>query len=294
MDPITGLMAAGVATSLAGLLGNWISKWRQGKKQREYNKKQGIGDFQPAVFGDEDFKLIQQLPPDQQKLAGMYAQQLMKNPDEFFSRFPSLDTKGIESVINQDLPSAQELGFQPHQDFYSQFFNDTEFGPIENLARQKFQQETIPTIAERFAGAGGLNSSALKGELGKAATNLESQLASLRSQYGLQRAGTMGDIGLRQQALRDAQSEAVGKLGLGIRGQQFEQQKGLADLGLAQNQLELQRRGQLMKFVPDLLSSSAYRPLQLQGGNTGLQELGQAGMALTGKVLPYYMQSKGY
>ena len=278
-------VAIPAAIGLAGLIGDWVSKWQKNKRQRKNN-----GGVSPVVFGDEDFKLIQQLPPDQQKLATIYAQQLMKNPDEFFSKFPSLDTQGIESVINQDMPTAQELGFQPHQDFYSQLFQDTEFGPIENLARQKFQQETIPTIAERFAGAGGLNSSALKGELGKAATHLESQLAALRSEHGLQRAGTMGDIGLRQQGLRDAQTEAVNRLGQGLRGQQFEQQKGLAELGLAQREQELKRRGQIMDFAPRLMGASSYGTLGLQGRDSGFNQLGQTGLAVAGKALPYYLK----
>jgi len=131
-------------------------------------------------------------------------------------------------------------------------------------------------------------------ELGKAATHLESQLAALRSEHGLQRAGTMGDIGLRQQALRDTQTEAVNRLGQGLRGQQFEQQKGLAELGLAQREQELKRRGQIMDFAPRLMGASSYGTLGLQGRDSGYNTLGQAGFGIASEILPYYMKSKGY
>ena len=57
----------------------------------------------------------------------------------------------------------------------------------EDLARKNFQTQTIPSIAERFASMGeNRGSSGLFGQLGAAGANLESQLAALRGQYGLQ------------------------------------------------------------------------------------------------------------
>jgi hypothetical protein len=69
---------------------------------------------------------------------------------------------------------------------------NADWSPIEQRARQQFQQNTIPSIAERFTslGEGAQESSAFGGELGGAASDLESQLASLRSQYGLQQMQT--------------------------------------------------------------------------------------------------------
>lgn len=62
------------------------------------------------------------------------------------------------------------------------------FQPIEQLARNQFHQQTIPGLAERFTslGSGAQRSSAFQGALGSAATGLESNLAALRSQYGMQ------------------------------------------------------------------------------------------------------------
>lgn len=60
------------------------------------------------------------------------------------------------------------------------------FGPFEEAARKSFQQQTIPGIAERFAGQGALGSSAFQGALGQAASDLESQLAQAKANYSAQ------------------------------------------------------------------------------------------------------------
>jgi len=69
-----------------------------------------------------------------------------------------------------------------------QGLQNSDFGGIENRARQDFQTKTLPSIAERFTsmGAGNRGSSAFAGQLGAAASDLESQLGALRGQYGLQ------------------------------------------------------------------------------------------------------------
>ncbi len=59
------------------------------------------------------------------------------------------------------------------------------FQPIADEARRNFSQNTIPTLAERFAGLG-RNSSGLQNTLGGAAAQFESQLASAQAQHGLQ------------------------------------------------------------------------------------------------------------
>lgn len=59
--------------------------------------------------------------------------------------------------------------------------------PIEARARKQFSEHTIPSIAERFTsmGEGAQGSSAFAGALGSAASDLESQLAALRGEYGM-------------------------------------------------------------------------------------------------------------
>lgn len=68
------------------------------------------------------------------------------------------------------------------------------FEPIEQHARQQFQQQTIPTIAERFSalGSGGSQrSSAFQQALGSAGAGLESQLAAQKAQFGQQQQGNL-------------------------------------------------------------------------------------------------------
>ena len=62
---------------------------------------------------------------------------------------------------------------------------------MEDLARKRFQEETIPSLAERFTsmGAGGQRSSAFQSAIGRAGGDLEAQLASLGQQRGMQQLG---------------------------------------------------------------------------------------------------------
>jgi hypothetical protein len=60
---------------------------------------------------------------------------------------------------------------------------------IEQLAMQRFEQQTVPSLAERFTSLGGRNriaSPAFASQIGAAGANLQSQLAGLRSVLGMQ------------------------------------------------------------------------------------------------------------
>ncbi len=62
------------------------------------------------------------------------------------------------------------------------------FEPIENQARQDFQQKTIPSIAERFTtlGNGAISSPAYQAQQYGAGAQFETGLQALKSQYGMQ------------------------------------------------------------------------------------------------------------
>ncbi len=80
---------------------------------------------------------------------------------------------GINQLLNQTLQ-----GLQP-QNFGSGF------QPIAQEARNQFQQQTIPGLAERFTSmGGGQKSSAFQGALGSAASGLEQGLAAQQAQFG--------------------------------------------------------------------------------------------------------------
>jgi hypothetical protein len=67
---------------------------------------------------------------------------------------------------------------------------NSDFGPIEERARNQFYSQTVPSLASRFTSMGGLGrSSGFQDAIGRAGSDLESQIAALRSQYGLQQFG---------------------------------------------------------------------------------------------------------
>lgn len=71
----------------------------------------------------------------------------------------------------------QEM-LDPSSDYYKDF---------ENAQMRQFNEETIPNIAERFAGAGALSSSGFGQALGAGASQLQSNLGLMR-QSGVQNA----------------------------------------------------------------------------------------------------------
>jgi hypothetical protein len=113
------------------------------------------------------------------------------------------------------------------------------FQGIEDRARQQFENKTLPTLAQRFTNMSGNSrqgSSDYNGALRQAGVDLESQLGALRSQYGLQERGLLG----QEQGQR--QSLLGGLLGYGLQGQgqntrqQLANQNQFSTLAGAQNQ----------------------------------------------------------
>jgi hypothetical protein len=61
------------------------------------------------------------------------------------------------------------------------------FDPIAQQAQTQFNQQTIPSLAERFTSlGGGQRSSAFQGALGGAGAGLQENLAAMKSQYMMQ------------------------------------------------------------------------------------------------------------
>lgn len=69
--------------------------------------------------------------------------------------------------------------------------NAFNFQPIEEQARRNFQGTTIPSIANRFAAQGATDGSGYRNAILGAGSDLESNLAALRAQYGIQNQGQM-------------------------------------------------------------------------------------------------------
>lgn len=110
------------------------------------------------------------------------------------------------------------------------------FEPIAQQAQQRFQSQTVPSLAERFTslgGQGGQRSSAFQGALGQAGAGLNTDLAALQAQYGLaNRSNLLKQLGI------GLQPSFENSYGGGPEGQGSELFGGLSNLlgGLGQYQ----------------------------------------------------------
>ena len=99
-------------------------------------------------------------------------------------------TKEQEALHNSILGQAMGLqgaggGYDLAQNYYNRFLGGNQqqaFNQFSQPYMQQFQEQMLPQIAERFAGAGALSSSGFGQALGGAASGLQSQLAQLFSQ----------------------------------------------------------------------------------------------------------------
>ena len=101
---------------------------------------------------------------------------LMGSEDEF-QRIPNFDEEQM-SALSQLLQHG--LGNM----------NQFDFAPIEQQARSNFNQNTMPSIAERFTNLGGgnsLGSGSRQRMMAGAQAGLEENLAAMKQQYNLQR-----------------------------------------------------------------------------------------------------------
>ena len=176
--------------------------------------------------------------------------------------------------------------------------NQFDFAPIEAQARRGFAEQTIPGIAERFSKLGAQKSSAFGQQLGAAGAGLESDLAALKSNYGLQQQQQLhnllgiglqpqfeslyrpGSEGFGQSLLRDLLGGALngqnigavlnGLKGLGGAGNNPNNQNGLNDAAqqannaaMMANQAQMNNLGQVnLQQNPNV-----YMANQLMGNN---------------------------
>lgn len=106
------------------------------------------------------------------------------------------------SGLNPGMGNIQNnQNYQNGQDWLSSLFNDPEFfKSFEAPLMRQFEEETIPGLANRFAGmgsGGSLGSTAFRNQLGREGSTLHEKIGALRG--GLQQQGT-------NQALQYAQA----------------------------------------------------------------------------------------
>ena len=97
---------------------------------------------------------------------------------EGFFQIPTV-TPQVANILQQVLGQAGEGLQNPYAGFE----------PLAQQAREQFETQTVPSLAERFtalgSGGGSQRSSAFQGALGSAASDLEKGLAALQAEYGL-------------------------------------------------------------------------------------------------------------
>ena len=139
---------------------------------------------------------VQQGQQGNMQNSGSFTQQPMvsgalQNKGGFFKKDPG----GMVSASNyspwamEQMQQMAQQGFGGLKELLGQGFD---FAPISEQARTGFAQQTIPSIAERFAslGTGGSQrSSAFPQLLSQAGGNLEKDLAALQAQYAMQNKG---------------------------------------------------------------------------------------------------------
>lgn len=101
-------------------------------------------------------------------------------------------TKGQQRTLKNVNASQNQLsqgGYQNAMGLLEQYLNPNSdvYKNFEKPYQQQFEQQTIPQLAERFAGAnamgGGLMTSGFGQSLGAAGANLQTQLAQMKQQY---------------------------------------------------------------------------------------------------------------
>lgn len=101
-------------------------------------------------------------------------------------------TSGQRGLLNSDIKQARQLqqgGYGDAMSLLQQYLNPQSdvYQNFEKPYLQQFEQQTVPGLAERFAGlgamGGGLSSSGFGQALGAAGANLQTQLASMKEQY---------------------------------------------------------------------------------------------------------------
>ena len=124
---------------------------------------------------------------------GGFSDFLFGSPERIqqFERF----TPQQQNVLNQILGGAQQT-LPEGLNFIQQILSNNPelMRQFEAPARRAFEEQTIPSIAERFTGMNGQRSSAFGQQLGRAAASLEEGLAAQRAGRGFQALGGLQNL----------------------------------------------------------------------------------------------------
>lgn len=105
----------------------------------------------------------------------------------------------VKGMGNMDI--TQNQGYQTGNEWLQSMFNDPEFfKSFEAPLQRQFQEQTIPDLANRFAGmgsGGAMGSTAFRNQLGREGSNLSTNIAALRG--GMQQQAIPQMLGYAQQ-----------------------------------------------------------------------------------------------
>jgi len=265
------LLGGAIAAFGVGKVGGWLydkvfGGGRRGRRGRGRSGGRGGGPnvtqvsrYDPAM----ERMLNQRLP--------QILEELMAEPEAF----PELQ-ETMQKQHEVFGPQAETPGMPPEADL-----STLDFGPIAAQAQQRFQRETIPTLAERFTSitGGGQRSGAFERQKAKAAEGLDTGLAALQAQlqpqYDLQRA----QYGLQRGQL----AGQLGQLGLQSRGQKLREGQFALQHSLAERAPAAQRTAMLAGLLTGGVASPYHQVVQPQAPSfmqSMAPGLGQAGMQL--------------
>lgn len=103
--------------------------------------------------------------------------------------------------------------YQQGQEWLSSLFNDPEFFKnMEAPLQRQFQEQTVPELANRFAGmgAGATGSTAFRNQLGREGSNLHSNIAAMRT--GMQQQGVNQSLQYAQQPFQNYMQQLMAAL----------------------------------------------------------------------------------
>lgn len=146
--------------------------------------------------------LLQAFTGNQGKMGSTYNKGQTSLIDDLIGQVKGMGGQGGQNDITQN-PQ-----FQQGQDWLSNLFNDPEFfNSFEAPLQRQFQEETVPGLANRFAGmgsGGALGSTGFRNQLAREGSNLSTNIGALRG--GMQQQGVNQSLGYAQQPFSNYQS----------------------------------------------------------------------------------------
>lgn len=219
---------------LSGLAGYAGSKLAGGSSSR--GSRGGRGTSTP---GGGSLKRVSTLTRPQTELQNRVINEGLRNLGLLTGGGQNLQAPSLPNIP----PVPQLTANTPGYGALAQLYQGNKYGfePIAAQARNQFATQTVPTIAERFAGLGALSSSGFNRQLAQAGTDLERDLAALRAQYGIQERGQTFQERAQQNAQQLTRDELLNRLGLMTNEQRLARQQQQAQQALGLGGLANQR-----------------------------------------------------